>query len=171
MNQECPSVQCGFRKDGGIRDQIANILWMREKSRELQKGKKKKNLLHWLLESLYVNHNKLWEIIEEMGILDHLTYLLRNLYAGQEATVRILHGTADWLKIGKGVHQGCILSPACLTYMQSTSCEMTVWMNHKLKPRLPGEIATPQICRWYQSNGRKQRGTKEPFNEDEKGEW
>ena len=140
MNQECPSVQCGFRKDRGLRDQIANILWMREKSRELQKEKKKSASL--TTQSLYVNHNKLWEIIEEMGILDHPTYLLRNLYASQEATVRTLHGTADWLKIGKGVHQGCILSPACLTYMQSTSCETTVWVNHKLKPRLPGEIST-----------------------------
>ena len=113
-----------------------------EKSQGNSRKKKKKNLLHWLLKSLYVNHNKLWEIIEEMGILDHPTYLLRNLYASQEATVRTLHGTADWLKIGKGVHQGCILSPACLTYMQSTSCETTVWVNHKLKPRLPGEIST-----------------------------
>ena len=68
-----------------------------------------------------VDHNKHWKILKEMGIPDHLTYLLRNLYAGQEATVRAGHGTTDWFQIGKGVHQGCILSPACLTYMQSTS--------------------------------------------------
>ena len=68
-----------------------------------------------------VDHNKLWKILQEMGIPDYLTYLLRNLYAGQEAIVRIGHGTTDWFQIGQGVHQGCILSPAYLTYMQSTS--------------------------------------------------
>ena len=71
-----------------------------------------------------------WKILQEMGIPDHLTYLLRNLYAGQEATVRTRHGTTDWFQIGKGVHQGCILSPCSLTYMQSTSCEMLGWMKH-----------------------------------------
>ena len=71
-----------------------------------------------------VDHNKLWKILKEMGIPDHLTCLLRNLYAGQEATVRTGHGTTDWFQIGKGVCQGCILSPACLTYMQSTLCKM-----------------------------------------------
>ena len=74
-----------------------------------------------------------------MGIPDHLTYLLRNLYAGQEATVRTRHGAIDWFQIGKGEHQGCILSPAYLTYMQSTSCEMLGWMNHKLESRLLGQ--------------------------------
>ena len=69
----------------------------------------------------YVDHNKLWKILKEMGIPDNLTCLLRNLYAGQEATVRTGHGTTDWFQIGKGVHQGCILSPAYLTYIQSTS--------------------------------------------------
>ena len=73
-------------------------------------------------------------------------------------------------KTGKWVHQGCILSP-CLTYMQSTSCEMLGWMNHKLESRLPGKITTPQICRWYHSNGRKQRGIKEPLDEGERGKW
>ena len=71
-----------------------------------------------------VDHNKLWKILQEMGIPEHLTCLLRNLYAGQEATVRTGHGTTDWFQIGKGVHQGCMLSPACLTYIQSTSHEM-----------------------------------------------
>ena len=70
---------------------------------------------------LTVDHNKLWKILKEMGIPDDLTCLLRNLYTGQEATVRIGHGTTDWFQIGKGVHQGCILSPAYLTYMHSTS--------------------------------------------------
>ena len=86
-------------------------------------------------------HNKLWKILTEIGIPDHLTCLLRNLYAGQEATVRIKHGTTDWFKIGKGVQQGCI-SSLFLTSMQSTSCEMPDWMTHKLEPRLLGEIST-----------------------------
>ena len=77
-----------------------------------------------------------------MGIPDHLTCLLRNLYARQEATVRTGHGTTDWFQIGKGVCQGCILSPAYLTYMQSTSCKMPGWMKHKLELRLPGKIST-----------------------------
>ena len=76
-----------------------------------------------------------------MGKPDHLTCLLRNLYAGQEATVRTGHGTTDWFQIGKGVRQGCILSPAYLTSMQSTSCEMQGWMKHKLESRLSGEIS------------------------------
>ena len=87
-----------------------------------------------------VHHNKLWKILKEIGIPDHLTCLLRNLYAGQEATARTGHGTMDWFKIGKGVCQGCILSLCLLTYMQNTSCEMPGWMKHKLESRLPGEI-------------------------------
>ena len=80
-----------------------------------------------------------WKILKEMGIPDHLTCLLRNLYAGQEATVRTGRGTTDWFQIRKGVHQGCILSPAYLTSMQSTSCEMPSWMKHKLESSLLGE--------------------------------
>ena len=76
-----------------------------------------------------------------MGIPDHLTCLFRNLYAGQEATVRTGHGTTDWFQIGKGVRQGCILSPVYVTYMQSTSGEMLDWKKHKLESRLPGEIS------------------------------
>ena len=82
-----------------------------------------------------------WKILKEIGILNHLTCLLRNLYAGQEATHRIGHETADWFQIGKGVCQGCILHPAYLS-LQSTSCKMPGWMNHKLESRLPGEIST-----------------------------
>ena len=89
-----------------------------------------------------MDHNKLWKILKEMGILGHCTCLLRNLYAGQEATVRTGHGTTDWFQIGKGGRQGCILSHAYLTYMQSTSYKMLGWMTHKLESRLPGEIAT-----------------------------
>ena len=120
MNRELPDVQAGFRKDRGTRDQIANICWIMENAREFQK-----NIYFWFIDYAKafdcVDHNKLWKILQKMGIPDHLTCLLRNLYAGQEETVRIGHGTIDWFQIGKGVHQGCILSPAYLTYMQSTS--------------------------------------------------
>jgi len=107
-----PDVQAGFRKGRGTRDQIANILWIMEKAREFQK-----NIYFCLIDYAKafdcVNHNKLWKILKEMGIPDDLTCLLRNLCAGQEATVRTGHGTTDWFQRGKGVHQGCILSP-CL---------------------------------------------------------
>ena len=112
MNRELPDVQAGFRKGRGTRDQIANILWIIEKAREFQK-----NIYFCFIDYAKafdcVDHNKLWKILQEMGIPDHLTGLLRNLYAGQEATVRTGHGTTDWFQIGKGVCQVCILSP-CL---------------------------------------------------------
>ena len=112
MNQELPDVQAGFRKDRGTRDQIANILWITEKARAFQK-----NIYFCFIDYAKafdcVDHNKLWKILKEMRLSDYLTYLLRNLYAGQEATVRTGHGTTDWFQIGKGVHQGCMLSP-CL---------------------------------------------------------
>ena len=105
-------VQVGFRKGRGTRDQIANICWIIEKAREFQK-----NMYFCFIEYAKaidcVDHNKLWKILQEMGIPDHLTCLLRNLYSGQEATVRTGHGTTDWFQIGKGVHQGYVLSP-CL---------------------------------------------------------
>ena len=104
-----------------------------------------KKTLHLLLLTDYtkvfdcMNHNKLWKILTEMGIPDHLTCLLRDPYAAQEATVRTGHGTTDWFQIGKGVGQGC--HPAYLIDMQSTSCKMLDWMKHKLESRLPGEIS------------------------------
>ena len=112
MNHELPDVQAGFRKGRGTRDQIANICWIIEKAREFQK-----NISFCFIDYAKafdcVDHKKLWKILQVMGILDQLTCLFRNLYAGQEATVRTGHGTRDWLQIGKGVHQSCILSP-CL---------------------------------------------------------
>ena len=112
MNHELPDVQAGFRKGRGTRDQIANIRWIIEKAREFQK-----NIYFFFIDYAKafdcVDYNKLWKILKEMGIPDHLTCLLRNLYAGQEATIRTGHGSTDWLQIGKGVCQGCILSP-CL---------------------------------------------------------
>ena len=112
VNCALPDVQAGFRKGRGTRDQIANIRWIIEKAREFQKN------IYFCFSDYAkaidcVDHNKLWKILKEMGIPDHLTCLLRDLYAGQEATVRTGHGTTDWFQTGKGVHQGCILSP-CL---------------------------------------------------------
>ena len=112
MNCELPDIQAGFRKDRGTRDQIANMRWIIEKAKEFQK-----NIYFCFIDYAKafdcVDHNKLWKILQEMGIPDHLTYFLRNLYVGQEATVSSGHGTTDWFQIGKGVRQGCILSP-CL---------------------------------------------------------
>ena len=110
VNRELPDVQAGFRKGRGTRDQIANIHWIMEKAREFQK-----NICFCFIDYAKafdcVNHNKLWKILKEMEIPGHLTCLLRNLYSGQEATVRIGHGTTDWFQIGKEVRQGCISSP------------------------------------------------------------
>ena len=115
MNYELPDVQTGFRKGRRIRDQISNIHWIIKKAREFQK-----NIYFCFIDYAKafdcVDHNKPWEIIQEMGIPDHLTCPLRNLYAGQEATVRTGHGTTDWFQIGKGVHQGCILSPCLFNF-------------------------------------------------------
>ena len=112
MNRELPDVQAGFRKGRGNRDQIANKCWIIEKAREFQK-----NIYFCFIDYAKafdcVDHNKLWKILKEMGILDHLTCLLRNLYADQVAAVRTRHGTVDWFQIGKGICQGCTLSP-CL---------------------------------------------------------
>ena len=103
VNHELPDVQAGFRKDRGARDQIANIHWITGKAREFQK-----NIYFFFIDYAKafdcVDHNKLWKILKEMGIPDHLTLLLRNLYAGQEATVRTGHGTTDWFQIRKRVH-------------------------------------------------------------------
>ena len=112
MNRELPDVHAGFRKGRGTRDQIANIRWIIKKSRDFQK-----NIYFCFIDYAKafdcVDHNKLWKNLKEMGIPDHLTCLLRNLYSGQEGTVRTGHGTTDWFQIAKRVRQGCILSP-CL---------------------------------------------------------
>ena len=115
MSRELPDVQVGFRKGRGTRDQIANIRWIIEKAREFQK-----NIYFCFIDYAKafdsVDHNKLWTILKEMGIPDHLTFLLRNLYSGQEAAVRTGHGTTDWFQIGKGICQGCILSPCLFNF-------------------------------------------------------
>ena len=114
MNHGLPDVQAGFRKGRGTRDQTANIRWITEKAREFQK-----NIYFCFIDYTKafdcVNHNTLWKILKEMGLPNHLTCLLRNLYAGQEATVRPGHGT-DWFQIGERVCQGCILSPCLLNF-------------------------------------------------------
>ena len=122
VNHELPDVQAGFRKGRGTRDQIANICWIIKNAREFQK-----NIYFCFIDYAKafdcVDHNKLWKVLKEMGIPDHLTCLLRNLYAGQEATVRTGHGTADWFQIRKGVRQAWILSP-CLFNLYA---EYTMW--------------------------------------------
>ena len=105
------------------------------------------------------------------ALADHLTCLLRNLYAGQEATVRTGYGTTDWFQIRKGLCQACILSPCLFILYAETSCEMLGWMKHKLESRLPGEISIPQISIWHHTYGRKWRRTKELHDESERGEW
>ena len=115
VNCELLDVQAGFRKARRTRDQIINLCWIIEKAREFQK-----NIYFCFIDYAkdfdYMDHNKLWKILQEMGIPDHLTCLLRNLYAGQEETVRSGHGTTDYFQIRKGVHQGCILSPCLLNF-------------------------------------------------------
>ena len=115
MNCELPVSQAGFRKGRGTRDQIANVHWITEKAREFQK-----NIYFCFIDYAKafdcVDHNKLWKILREMGIPNHLTCLLRNLYAAKEATIRTGRRTTDWFQTGKGVRQGCILSPCLFNF-------------------------------------------------------
>ena len=171
VNRELLDIQAGFRKGKGTRNQIANIRWIMEKAREFQK-----NIYFCFIDYAKVfdcvGHNKLWKILKEMGIPDHLTCLLRNLYAGQEAIVRTGHGTIDWFQIGKGVYQGCVLSP-CLF----NSHAEYIMRNAGLEEAPAGiniarrNINNLKICRWHHPYGRKWRGTKKPVDEIERGEW
>ena len=141
VNWEIPDVQARFREARGTRDQIASIRWIIEKARKFQK-----NIYICFID--YVNafdcvdHNKLRKILREMGMPDHLTFVLRNLYTGQEATVRTGHGTTDWFQIEKEYSKTVYCHPAYLTYMQITSYEMLPWMSQKLESGLLGEIST-----------------------------
>ena len=146
-SQELPAVQAGFRKGRGISDQIANICWIIEKARKFQK-----NIYLCLIGYTkafdYVDHDKLWKALREMGIPDHLTCLLRNLYAGQEATVRTLYGTTDWLKMEKGVLQGCQLSP-CFFILYAEAIVRNASLN-ELQAGIEirwEKHQQPQICR------------------------
>ena len=140
MNHELPDVQASFRKGRGTRDQIVSICWIMEKAREFQKN------IHFCFIDYVkafdcVDHNKLWKILKEMGIPDHLTCFLRNLYAGQELTVRTGHGTTDWFHSRKGVHQGCILS-RCLFNLYAEYIMRNAGQDEvKLESRLLGEIS------------------------------
>ena len=139
MNHELPDVQAGFREGRGTRDHIANICWIMEKAREFQKTSisalliMPKPLTVWIT----INCGKFWK---RRAYQTHLTCLLRNLYVGQEATVRAGHGTTDWVQIGKGVHQGFILSPCLFNLYAEYITRMLGWKKHKLESSLPWEI-------------------------------
>ena len=141
MNRELPDVQAGFRKGRGTRDQIANIRCIIEKAREFHK-----NICFCFINYAKafdcVDHNKLWKILQEMGIPNHLTCPLRKLYAGQEATVRTGLEQQTASKSGKEYIKVIYCHPVYLNYMQNTSCQMPGWMTHNLESRLPGEIST-----------------------------
>ena len=161
VNHELPDVQTGFRKGRGTRDQIANIHWIIEKAREFQK-----NIYFCFIDYAKafdcVDHNNLWKILQEMGIPDHLTCLLRNLHSGQETTVRTGHGTKDWFQIGKGVHQGCIMSPCLFNfYAEYIMRNAGLERKHKLESGLLGEISitsdmqmTPPLWKKVKKNKR-----------------
>ena len=140
MNHELPDVQAGFRKDRGTRDQIANIHWIIEKAREFQKS-----IYFCFIDYAKafdcVDHNKLWKILQKMGIRDHLTCLLRKLYAGQETTISTGHGKTDWFQRGKVVPQGCILSPYLFNLYAEYIMRNAELEKAQLESRLPGEIS------------------------------
>ena len=141
VNRGLPDVQAGFRKGRGTRDEVADIYWIIKQAREFQK-----NIYFCFIDNAKafdcVHHNKLWEILKELRIADHLTCLMRNLYADQEATLRTGHGKTDWLQIGKRVSFKAVYCHlAYLTSLQSTIYETLGWMKHKLKSRFPGEIS------------------------------
>ena len=168
VNRELPDVQAGFRKGRGTRDQISNIHWITEKARELQK-----NIYFCFINYAKafdcVDHNK-WKILKEMGIPDHLTCLLRNPYAGQEATVRTGHATTYWFQIRKRVCQGCILS-LCLFNLYAEY----IMRNAGLDEAQAGiKIAGRNINSLRHADdttyGRKRRRTKDPLDESERGE-
>ena len=160
MKRELSAAKAGFRKGLGTRDEISNICWIIKKAREFQK-----NIYFCFIDYAKafdcVDHNNLWKILKEMRIPGHLTCLLRNLYAGQEATVRIKHGTRDWFLTRKGVRQGCILS-LCLFNLYA---EYIMWNARldetKAESRLQGEIPitsdmqmTPPLCQKAKRNSR-----------------
>ena len=168
MNRELPDVQAGFRKGRGTRDQIANIRWIIEKAKEFQK-----NIYFCFIDYAKafdcVDHNKLWKILKEMEIPDHLTCLLRNLYAGQQATVRNGQGTTDLFKIGKEVRQGYILSPSLFNLY----AEYTM-RNARLDEAQAGiKIARKNISnfRYADDTTLMAERTKEPLDESERGKW
>ena len=140
VNWELPEVQTGFRKCKGTRGQIVNICWILGKTREFQR-----NIYFCFIDYTKafdcVDHNKLWKILKEMGMPNHLTFLLRNLYAGQEAAVRTGHETTDWFKTGKGVHQGCILSTCLFNWYAEYIMQNAELNKAQAGIKIPGEIS------------------------------
>ena len=169
MNSELSAVQAGFRKGRRTRDETVNISWIIEKAREFQK-----NIYFCFIDYAkafdWVDYNKLWKILKEMGIPDHLTSLFRNLYAGQEETVRTGHGTTDWFQIGKGVRQGCILSP-CLFNLYAEY----IMRNAELKEAQAGiKIAGRNINNLIYADDTTLMAESEErksLDESERGEW
>ena len=164
MNCEIPDVQDGFRTGRGARDQIANICWIIEKARESQKNI---YFIDYAKAFDYVDQNKLWRILKEMRIPDHLTRLLRNLYAGQEATVRTGHGTTDWFQIGKGVCQGCILSPRLFNLYAEYSMRNAGLGEAQAGTRIAGRNINNLR---YADDTTLMAESKEPLDETERGE-
>ena len=155
MNWELAEIQ--DRSGKGQRNQRSNWQYLLDHRKSKRIPEKHLLLFHWLNKNLCVDHNKLWKILREMGIPDHLTCLLRNMYAGQEETVRTREKQTG-SKLGKGYVKALYSHPTYLTSLQSTSCKMPGWMKHKLG-----------LCRWYHPFGGKRRGTKEPLDEDKRG--
>ena len=178
VNQELPDPPAGFRKGRGTIDQIVNMRWIIKKAKEFQK-----NIYFCFIDYAKVfdcvDHNKLWKILKEMGIPDHLTCLLRNLYVRQETTVRTGHGITDWFQIKKGVCQGCILSPCLFNLyaeyiMRNAGLDEAQDWNQGWNPGI--KIARRNINNFRYAddttlNDRNQKRTKEPLDESERGEW
>ena len=169
MNFELVDVQAGFRKVRGTRDQITNFCWIIEKAREFQK-----NIYFWFIDYAkafeYVDHKKLWKILKEMGIPDHLTCLLRNLHADQEATVRTRH-EIDWFQIWKGVCQGCILLPCLFNLFAEYIMQNSRLYEIQAKVKMAG-INSNNLR--YANDPTLMAENKEliqPFDESERGEW
>ena len=152
---DLPDVQAGNRIGRGTRDQIARLFWIIEKAKGVPENYLL--LLHRLLKGLWLcGSQKLWKIFKEMGIPGHPTCLLRNLYVGQEAIVRTLHGTTDWFQTEKGVHQGYTFSPSLFNLSAEYTMQNAGLDDHKLESRDCWEkYQQPQICRWYRCNGGK----------------
>ena len=169
MNWELTYVQTEFRKGRRTRHQIDNICWIIDKAREFQK-----NIYFCFIDYAKafecVDHNKLWKILHEMGIPDHLTCLLRNLYDGQEATVRTRHGTTDWFQIGKRVHQDCMLSPCLFNLYASTSWKMPGWMKHSWNWLLGG-ISVTSNTQMTPRLWQKVKRNEEPLVENKRRLW
>ena len=175
VNNELPDVQAGFRKGRGTKDQIANIV---KKAREFQK-----NIYFCFIDYAKafdcVDHNKLWKILREMAIPDHLTCLVRKLYAGQEATVRTGHGKTDWLQIGKGVRQGCILSPWLFNlyaeYIMRNAGLEEAQAGIKFAGRNINNLRYADDTTLMAESEEELKSllvkVKEPFDESERGEW